>query len=376
MNYQPINILKRVKSNILSHRANYKGEKTNSKFLIIESDDWGSIRTPSSETLYKFENQGIDLSQSVYKYDALASNTDLDELFNLLVDFKDSHGTCAKITANTIVANPDFIKIRESDFKEYHYETFTNTLAKYPAHDKAFSIWLEAMDKGIFIPQFHGREHLNINRWLKRLQSGDELTRYCFDNESTYSGEDDYSFMEAYDWDDKNDIINQREIINDGLNLFQNLFGYSSASFIAPCYNWDPAIEATLAKSGVKILQGKRNQLIPTGTFEQYVPKRHFYGETNSYGTRYNIRNCFFEPSLKPSKDWVDSCLAQIRNAFSWNKPAVICSHRINYIGYIKPANRDRGLKDLKKLLTKVLQRWPEVEFISTNELLAKQEWQ
>uniref|UniRef100_UPI0040496F24 hypothetical protein n=1 Tax=Flavobacterium sp. TaxID=239 RepID=UPI0040496F24 len=84
---------------------------------------------------------------------------------------------------------------------------------------------------------------------------------------------------------------------------------------------------------------------------------------------KYNIRNCFFEPSSAPDRDWVDSCLVQISSAFLWNKPAVICSHRINYIGFIDEKNRDRGLRDLNNLLKKIVQKWPEVKFISTDEL-------
>jgi len=72
---------------------------------------------------------------------------------------------------------------------------------------------------------------------------------------------------------------------------------------------------------------------------------------------------------MNPNRDWVNSCLAQISSAFHWNKPAVICSHRINYIGFIDEKNRDRGLRDLNLLLKKIIQKWPEVKFISTDEL-------
>ncbi|MDZ7634132.1 MAG: hypothetical protein U5L72_06700 [Bacteroidales bacterium] len=35
------------------------------------------------------------------------------------------------ITANTLLANPDFEKIRETDFAKYHYEIFTDTYKRY-----------------------------------------------------------------------------------------------------------------------------------------------------------------------------------------------------------------------------------------------------
>lgn len=60
----------------------------------------------------------------------------------------------------------------------------------------------------------------------------------------------------------------------------------------------------------------------------------------------------------------------QIRTAFMYQKPAVICTHRINYIGGILAANRDRGLRDLKRLLATITKKWPDVRFISSDQLI------
>jgi hypothetical protein len=61
--------------------------------------------------------------------------------------------------------------------------------------------------------------------------------------------------------------------------------------------------------------------------------------------------------------------MARIQVAFLYNKPAVISSHRVNYVGYIDSKNRDIGLGQLKKLLERVVERWPDVNFISTDQL-------
>lgn len=175
--------------------------------------------------------------------------------------------------------------------------------------------------------------------------------------------------MEAYDWDSPEDIPDQKKVIADGLGIFKETFGEVSKSFIAPCYNWDPSIEPLLKEHGVEWIQGIQSQLIPTGTFDHYTRLRHSFGETNTLGLKYNVRNCVFEPSMAANRDWVNSCLAQITSAFHWNKPAVICSHRINFIGFIDKKNRDRGLKDLDQLLKTIIKKWPDVQFISTDEL-------
>ena len=78
----------------------------------------------------------------------------------------------------------------------------------------------------------------------------------------------------------------------------------------------------------------------------------------------YTVRNVYFEPATNRNMDWVDYGLSQIRNAFFWGAPAIINSHRVNYIGSLDPKNRDFGLKSLQKLLMEVKKYWPDVEFV------------
>jgi hypothetical protein len=358
-----------IKSYLSATKINWKGQKLSAKLVIIESDDWGAIRTPSQEALNAFQKKGLDIANSVYKVDALESESDLTNLFEVAAKYKGSDGLPAKITANCIMANPDFQKIKVSNYQEFHYEKVTETIKRYSNHAQTVALWKKGQAAGVFQPQFHGREHLNYKRWLKVLQNQNEAALFCFDWEATYSGVADYSFMEAYDWDSPEDIPEQQQVIAEGLQLFRELFGQPSKSFIAPCYNWDAAIEQTLAEAGVLWIQGIPSQLVPTGVFDQYKKVPHIFGETNALGLKYNIRNCVFEPSMQPNRDWVNSCMAQIASAFHWQKPAVICSHRINYIGCIDAKNSERGLKDLDFLLKSIVKKWPDVVFISTDQL-------
>ena len=70
-----------------------------------------------------------------------------------------------------------------------------------------------------------------------------------------------------------------------------------------------------------------------------------------------------------PAYDWVGSCLKEVETSFFWHKPAIISSHRVNYIGWINPANRDRGLALLDELLNRLIKLWPDVEFMTSVEL-------
>ena len=347
---------------------NRKGKNIKEKLIIIESDDWGAIRTPSKEVVAYFEQKGFGIANSIYKNDALASQDDLEKLFEVLQSCKGSDGKPAVITANSIMANPDFDRIKEHDFQQYFWEPFSETFKRYPKHQNNLALWKQGMKNGVFHAQFHGREHLNIKRWMKALQSKNEDVLTSFNEQTTYSGKDDYSFMEAYDWDSPDDIKQHQTIIAEGLKIFEEHFKFKPKSFIAPCYNWDTKLEPFLANHGIEWIQSLRSQLQPTGVFNEYQSIRHSFGQQQN-GLRYNIRNCFFEPSMLPQKDWVNSCLAQIQAAFLFSKPAVICSHRINFVGFINPKNGERGLNDLNQLLKAIIKKWPDAKFITTDEL-------
>lgn len=39
------------------------------------------------------------------------------------------------------MANPEFDKIRENNFKKYYYEPFTKTLKRNPSTENSFKMW-------------------------------------------------------------------------------------------------------------------------------------------------------------------------------------------------------------------------------------------
>lgn len=364
------NTITSIKNSLLHNIANIPGWRSPGRIVVIESDDWGSIRMPSAEVFSRFRSGGYDLAGSDYnRLDTLESNDDLTSLFDILASFTDHKGNHPAFTANFVVGNPDFKRIREADFNSYFYEPVTETLKRYNGRDLVLSLWNSGMNTGIFRPQFHAREHVNIVRWMDALRQKSEKILFTFDNETTFSGDGDYNFMEVLDYNSEGDLDLMRESITEGLDLFEDIFGFRSASFIPPCYTWSSDLEETLYRGGVKYIQGLMVQQIPTGSFGHYKKKIHFLGKRNVLGQYYLVRNSFFEPALSGYSDDVDRCLSRIAIAFRWNKPAIISSHRINYIGALDKSNRDRTLNMLKKLLSSILREWPDVEFMTTDRL-------
>jgi len=351
------------------------GWHTGRRIVVLDSDDWGSIRMPDKAAYEKLLSAGVRVDQCPYnRFDSMASEDDLSSLFEVLSSFTDRSGNHPAITANCVVANPDFDKIRESGLNTYHYELFPVTLQRYPNHSRSFKLWKEGMDRKLFHPEFHGREHLHVIRWMQALKDNLPETRLAFDLRlfglsTNISNEDRKSYLAAYDVSDSEGIDQIRAIIKDGLTIFSQIFGYNSRTFIAPNYTWPSQIEQSLADMKIKYLKGTAVQSSPVINSPFNSRIRHYTGQRNQFNQIHLTRNCEFEPSFYYDKDSVDSSLAQIGYAFRWKKPAVISVHRVNFIGSIEKSNRERTLIQLRDLLHRIIKKWPDVEFMTAEEL-------
>lgn len=357
--------------NLIKNLSNIPGWRTNRKIVVIESDDWGSLRMSSNKAYQDLKNKGVSLDKGAgarYNlYDTLASKEDLEHLFDVLRRVKDKNGKAAKFTAVSLVANPDFEKIKADNYKNYYYEPFTKSLERYNKPG-AFKLWQEGIQENIFVPEFHGREHLNVQPWLRALQQEDKEALLAFEHEVWgYNRKQGIGFQAAFDLEYATDVEEQKKIISDGLHLFEKLHGYQARFFVPPNGPLNNQLERTAADGGIRYMSTPKihHEVLGEGR-----TKRHFryLGKRNKHNQIYITRNVFFEPSGTNS-DQVDLALKQIEMAFKYRKPAVISSHRVNYIGGLKEANRIHSLTELDRLLRRIISTWPGVEFMTSSQL-------
>lgn len=358
---------------IAKHYINLRGWNTNSKIVVIESDDWGSIRMPSAQSFDKLLSNGYPVDKNRFtSLDGLERTEDLELLFKVLRNHKDINGNHPVITALAVVANPDFEQIKASKFSEYFYQTVEKTYDDYGEFD-LFNLWKEeGVQKNLLYPQFHGREHLNPKKWLRLLHDGVEMELDAF-NEKVLLGlygvssMQNRNYMAAFEHTSKEHKEAIKLIAADGLDIFEQLFGFKSVSFMPSQSKQFPELNKTLFKHGVRFNQGGQH-FIPNedGTFKK-VDK--FWGDQDGYGMTYWRRNCSFEPYKDQNQNHVGSCIKEIEIAFRCGKPAVINSHRINYTSRLSKENRDQSLFKLNELLKIILKKWPDVKFISSEQL-------
>lgn len=360
--------------NIKNSFSNFLGWKTSRKILVIESDDWGTIRMPSKKTYDVLTGKGIKLDSCYNRFDAIETQADLELLFDLLGGVKNSNNKNPLITANYLTANPDFRRIRESNFEEYFCTSIEKDSEENPLAKESLNTAKKGLEEKLFFPQFHGREHLNFKLWLRALKENDKPTRISFDNfffalDTNLRFIKRGHFLSALDVYELKDFKLINDTLTDGINMFERIFGYRPKSFIAPNYVWHKDSEAYLVKEGVEYIQGQRKQVEPLLNSNGYDSKLHYTGQKNNLGQRYLVRNVHFEPSSDDKIDWVEHCMEKIASSFTFRTPCILSTHRVNFMGSIVESNRTQNLKKFKSLLKKIVTRWPQVEFMNSVQL-------
>jgi hypothetical protein len=245
---------------------------------------------------------------------------------------------------------------------------------KYSPNDKTFDVWKQGINENLFYPQFHGREHVNVALWMRLLRNNNLIFRKAFDAGLWGLGPeilnvDKINIQASFDALDKKELVFQQYAIKEGLDLFEKIFKFRSKSYIANNFVWDLSLNEALFENGIRFLQGMKYQKLPYFYGSKRKMIYHYTGQKNQFGQTYLVRNCSFEPTLFKNQDNVSACLKDISKAFFWKKPAIITTHRLNYIGSIVENNRKANLNSLNKLLSEIITMWPNVEFLTTVEL-------
>ena len=366
-----------IKSKVLLNAKNIPGWKTERKIIVFSVDDFGNVRLHSSQARSKMNKAGMKIFSRFDVFDSLETRQDLSSLYDTLNAVKDKQGRPAVFTAFAMPCNIDFEKMQHEGNKEYHSELLPITYEKLSimdanAYQGTWKLWQEGINKGLMAPQFHGREHLNLKVFQEKLKEKSPELFTALRNRSytsiSSSGYATISWPAAFDFWDYSENQAFSSIIEDGLNMFEQVFGYRATNFTPPVYNCHPTNYPALEKGGIKFIDTALIHKEHVG-MGRYKRKFNFTGKEATDGQKFIVRNVVFEPGDDRGIDWVSYAIQQIDAAFRWNHPAIISSHRVNFCGYINENNRNTGITALSSLLKKIVEKWPEVEFMAANEL-------
>jgi hypothetical protein len=370
-------MIRNLLSAIISNLKNSIGWKTNRKIVVFSVDDYGNVRLNSAQARKNMDEAGMKIYSRFDALDTLETTQDLEQLFEVLSSVKDKNGKHAVFTPFALPCNIDFEKIEAGDFKESYFETLPNTYKKLAtqqpeAYTGTWDLWKKGISKGFLKPQFHGREHLNLRVFNDKLKKRDlQLLTALKSKSYTSISDDEYPTMSAFaalDFWNVKENEDLKPILKQGLELFEEVYGYRSIYFTPPVFNIHHSLFQTLKDNGIQFLDLALLHNEHQG-FNVYKKSFNYIGKKTKEGLTIMVRNVVFEPTEDRGIDWVDFAMKQIETSFRWNKPAIISSHRVNFCGHIDPKNREKGLGALKSLLQEIVKKWPDVEFMAADEL-------
>ncbi len=361
--------LKKILSRI---DTNLQGQGVSQNIIVFESDDWGAIRMPSIQVRDKLISIGHNLSEEVFTMqDGLEKEQDVNLLMEILKGHKDSLGNHPMFTLNMVMNNPDFSKIKADNFQNYYSESIVNTYDRYSESNKVLLNIKEGILGGVFMPQFHGCEHVNVPLWMKYLKDDQDTFGFksafnekVFGLNKSATGINSPHIQATYD---TNDLDYVRSSISKGALEFEKIFGFNSSTFIPNNYVWNPKWNRILLENKFTGLQGMKYSLLPLENGTKRGKARRYFGPVNNNLVNL-VRNCDFEQSNKDFK--IHDTLDEVKIAFMMKKPAIISTHRINYTSRLGESNRDFGLENLDKLLRSIITKWPDVVFLNSSSLV------
>lgn len=366
-----------MKQVIFDNLKNIPGWKSARKILVISVDDYGNVRLDSKKARTNMDKAGLKVHSRFDAYDTLETREDLEALYEVLDSVRDSKDRAAVFTPFAMPCNINFEAMAKDDYQSYIAENLPETYRKLEdlqpdAYSGAWDLWQEGIYKGLMMPQYHGREHLNLKSFEAKLVARDTEVLTALRNRSytsiSRSGFPNISYTAAYEFEELNENQSFKFILQDGLDRFEEVYGYKSVHFNSPGGREHSMIHPFLKEKGVKYLDTPFIKLQHEGG-GKYQRSLNWTGKRNAEGQIFQVRNVVFEPTDYRGFDWVDYSFRQISTAFKWNKPAIISSHRVNFCGEIDPENRRKGLQALKALLQRIVKHYPHVEFMSSVEL-------
>jgi hypothetical protein len=368
--------MNKMYSNVLNHIKNIPGWRTKRKLVLISVDDYGNVRLDSKKARENMDRAGLKVHSRFDAYDTLETREDLEALYEVLTSVKDKNGNHAVFTPFALPCNINFEAMKEEGYKSYIYELLPETYSKLAASNPnvykgTWQLWQEGIDKGLLRPQLHGREHFNVAELEIKLAIRDKEVLTSLGNRSytSISGSkySTRSWAGAFTFWDEEENTSLKKIAKDGYRRFEEVYGYKPTHFMAPTARVSDSVLEQLADLGILVSDKplvEKNH-IDQGEFEQ---RYHFTGKKHLKNLKLIVRNVVFEPTERTNA--VEIALAQVSAAFRLNKPAIISSHRVNFCGLIKEENRNVGLNGLKKLLKAITVKYPDVEFISSEEFV------
>ncbi|WP_426416968.1 hypothetical protein [Aestuariirhabdus sp. LZHN29] len=306
----------------------------NAPLFILESDDWGAGDHQQSQSLGKI-------------------NTMLKAC--LLAD-----GGNPVMTLGVTLLAP------RVSVKDSHCVIETVSLAA-PESQKTLISLLEVQREGLMPLQLHGRLHFNTDCLQSYMDSQFKDETRAENNPvelgksipiEVFPAEVQSRWCSA-----ESDA--ERQAMDEVLE-HKDVFGMMPSVAVPPTFVWNDEVEAGWLKGGITTLMTPGHRSVERDG-DHFVRDRRDIanGDLTASGLLCLVRNGYFEPYKGVG---VNQCLQMVEHAIACGRPAIIETHRWNYI-HPDLSVRERCYSELASLLRIVVERYPAVASVSSEVL-------
>jgi hypothetical protein len=306
--------------------------------LVIESDDWGA--GPGNQS-------GV-----------------LEEIRRLLAGFSDRDGRPPVMTLGIVLATADGKHFTQNG--NYRRESIAE-----PAYGPLLEVIDKGVEAGVFSVQLHGLEHF----WpaaLIRASEDDEAVEAWLKKAPLAATEELPSPLQSR-WVDAS-VLPARPLATtavaeaalEEVEVFRSVFAVAPKVVVPPTFVWTGEVERAWAAAGVGAIvtpgrqyQTRDEEGRPAGAGDPI-----YNGQIGERGLIYLVRDIYFEPSLGHT---ARRALSALEAKVQLCRPALFETHRFNFLGRVEEKNQ--ALAELESLLQMALSNYPEMAFITSEEL-------
>ncbi len=325
------------------------------KAVVLESDDWGLCAWSPDEQAFRVLSDTPAFRSAVgrrYGGSTLEGADDIRRLAEVLLEFRGGDGLPPVWQANTVMAAPDYSRLVPPQF-----EADALPLVDFPRTPSRWSrpgLWgelVKAREAGVWWPELHGLHHLPETAWLSALRRGIPDARRAHEHQSPVCT----AVAASSEYDPAEPEAVRARNLRLAVEKFRALFGRAPSSWCPPDYRWDESTEMLAESLGVTTMQGRAERI------RRVLPRlRHWlhrYRWPEVRGTRFYLPpRIAFEPvgiEDRPGRVGAEAAHRAVRAAWRRGQPAVVSSHRVNYV-HLQPAWSEAGRQALRDVLARL----------------------
>jgi hypothetical protein len=326
-----------------------------SPLVLLQSDDWGRVGVRDKEGYESLRASGIRLGENPYDFYTLETADDVLALRDVLKRHRDYTGRTACVVMNFVMANLDFPKMAQENFKQIELLPLIEGLPGSWVRPGLFEAYRQGIADEVFYPALHGLTHfcsLAAEHAVGKTGERGDLLRALWKAETPYI----HWRMPWIGYEYSNpekpqagflSAESQMSLISQAADIFEKMFSQKPASACAPGYRANQDTHLAWTKCGVRVAQNGSGSPLPPQMDNCEILNLH--------------RTIDIEPTQRDLP--VEKYVQLAENCFTRGIPAIVSIHAINFHSTLKDF-RTPTLQTLDQFLSALQAKHPNLLFV------------